>query len=632
MLKKIIFSYFIVISAAIQVGFLLPVAIGGGDWRVYPAIAVAILIPFFSRRRHEGEDTESAMRSLVPDTESQGDFRTEHLWRLQIKRRLLALSDASNGLLRGSMTEVSSHSDLTSTSLNTMIELVDRMVPLAKSVAGNSEEATRDVESVAAANEEMAASIRQIDDLVERSANIAGAAVDEASRAADRINTLAQASDTIKKVIELIGGIAVQTNLLALNATIEAARAGEAGRGFTVVASEVRTLANQTAAAAKEINGQIADIQTSIRQSVGAIGDVTRIIDQMAAISNEVRHAIGQQASATREMSKSAASAADGTAAAARSVGDIARETSRIGQIASGVLDHYAATQQCLTDLERRLAVIMRYAVEDDASREPRVLVPLAATLHVDDLAYPVSVIDLSSDRAQCRAPQMPVSQGGKVELDLGVLGRLPGLVREVAPDSATVTLMMPGEADAVRLRKFLSGADALDWPLICLTVDGANNISMLFEQAVNDGALGMADLFDEDYKPISGTDPVQYHTRFVDFTDQVLPAIQEAIAAADPRISGACAIDRNGYLGTHLRQFSQPQSADPHWNATHCRQRRLITDATGQAAIKADKDYLMQTYLRDLGANNMPMLKDLNAPIWVRGRRWGVLRVVYSI
>jgi methyl-accepting chemotaxis protein len=141
-----------------------------------------------------------------------------------------------------------------------------------------------------------------------------------------------------------------------------------------------------------------------------------------------------------------------------------------------------------------------------------------------------------------------------------------------------------------------------------------------------------MADLFDEDYKPIAGTDPVQYHTRFVDFTDRVLPAIQETIAAADPRISGACAIDRNGYLGTHLRQFSQPQGADPHWNATHCRQRRLITDATGQAAIKADKDYLMQTYLRDLGADNMPMLKDLNAPIWVRGRRWGVLRVVYSV
>jgi methyl-accepting chemotaxis protein len=128
------------------------------------------------------------------------------------------------------------------------------------------------------------------------------------------------------------------------------------------------------------------------------------------------------------------------------------------------------------------------------------------------------------------------------------------------------------------------------------------------------------------------GTNPVQYHTRFVDFTDRVLPAIQEPIAASDSRISGACAVDRNGYLGTHLKRFAAQQGNDPEWNAVHCRQRRLIKDATGQAAVKADQHYLLQTYLRDLGANNMPMLKDLNVPIWVRGRRWGVFRVVYSI
>jgi methyl-accepting chemotaxis protein len=179
---------------------------------------------------------------------------------------------------------------------------------------------------------------------------------------------------------------------------------------------------------------------------------------------------------------------------------------------------------------------------------------------------------------------------------------------------------------------EFLTGADVMDWPMIRMTADAAWKIAAIFEQAVADGTLTMDDLFDENYTPIPGSDPIQYHTRFVDFTDRVLPAIQEPIAASDPRISGACAVDRNGYLGTHLRQFSAQQGKDPEWNATHCRQRRLIKDATGQAAVKADQHYLLQTYLRDLGPNNMPMLKDLNVPIWVRGRRWGVFRVVYSI
>src|SRR3546814_15009288 len=96
-------------------------------------------------------------------------------------------------------------------------------------------------------------------------------------------------------------------------------------------------------------------------------------------------------------------------------------------------------------------------------------------------------------------------------------------------------------------------------------------------------GRIDMASLFDRRYDPIPGSDPVQYMTRFTQFTDAVLPAIQEKAAAADERIAFCAAVDENGYLPTHNRTFSQPQRpGDAAWNTAHCRNRRLFNNSVG--------------------------------------------------
>ena len=176
------------------------------------------------------------------------------------------------------------------------------------------------------------------------------------------------------------------------------------------------------------------------------------------------------------------------------------------------------------------------------------------------------------------------------------------------------------------------SGIETEDTPLIRQCIAKAGEVGLLFEHAIKSGALSMADLFDEHYQPLPGTDPQQHMTRFTRHTDRLLPPIQEAMLGFDPRVTFCAAVDRNGYLPTHNHVFSQPQSSDPVWNAGNCRNRRIFNDRTGLAAGRNTKPFLLQTYRRDMGGGNYSLMKDLSAPITVDGRHWGGLRIGFKI
>tara|TARA_R110002020_G_scaffold28146_1_gene89945 strand:+ start:12433 stop:13932 length:1500 start_codon:yes stop_codon:yes gene_type:complete len=176
------------------------------------------------------------------------------------------------------------------------------------------------------------------------------------------------------------------------------------------------------------------------------------------------------------------------------------------------------------------------------------------------------------------------------------------------------------------------SGIETEDTPLIRECIAKANEVGTLFEEAVRSGALSMADLFDENYQPLPGTDPQQHMTPFTRHTDRLLPPIQEAMLGFDPRVTFCAAVDRNGYLPTHNHIFSKPQSSDPVWNAGNCRNRRIFNDRTGLAAGRNTKPFLLQTYRRDMGGGKYSLMKDLSAPITVGGRHWGGLRIGFKI
>lgn len=176
------------------------------------------------------------------------------------------------------------------------------------------------------------------------------------------------------------------------------------------------------------------------------------------------------------------------------------------------------------------------------------------------------------------------------------------------------------------------SGRQVRDRTIIDLVVVTAAQVSGLFEQAVKEGAITMAQLFDEDYRPVSGSDPLQHMTDFVALTDKLIAPILEDRLKVSDRIVFCATVDRNGFLPTHNRQFSRPQkSGEPDWNNAHCRNRRIFNDRTGLACGQNQKPFLLQTYRRDMGNGEHVLMYDCSAPIKVNNRHWGGFRMGYK-
>ncbi len=199
---------------------------------------------------------------------------------------------------------VSATSDGMGATAGTMSAGAGATAERASSVAAATEEATAQMQAIAAACTELTNSVKEIDLQAGRSAQITRDAVTLAANAGNVIGAASTASERIGEMAVLISGIAGQTNLLALNAAIEAARAGEAGKGFAVVASEVKALADQTAKATSQIAEQIADVQNSTRAAVDAIANIGQIISQVNETTSQVADAVQTQTQATNEIAR----------------------------------------------------------------------------------------------------------------------------------------------------------------------------------------------------------------------------------------------------------------------------------------------------------------------------------------
>jgi methyl-accepting chemotaxis protein len=172
------------------------------------------------------------------------------------------------------------------------------------------------------------------------------------------------------------------------------------------------------------------------------------------------------------------------------------------------------------------------------------------------------------------------------------------------------------------------SSVETSDAPLIRIVIDTAKRISVSFEAAIERGEIRLDQLMDENYREIPGTDPKQYMTDYVDFTDRVLPPIQDPLQKSDSRIVFCVAWAKSGYLPTHNPNYRLPQGKDPVWNNANCRNRRMFNDRAVKKVAASTRPFLLQTYRRDMGGGQFVLMKDLSSPIIIRGRHWGAFRM----
>jgi methyl-accepting chemotaxis protein len=302
-----------------------------------------VVLPGLTRKDEVG-DMGRAVESFKvkaaekAESEAREKAAEAELRAAQRKAEMHQLADSFQDAVGGIVNTVSSASSQLEAAASVLTRTAETTQQLSGSVAAASEQASCNVQSVASAAEEMTSSVDEIGRRVQESARIAGEAVRQAGETDARINQLSQAAGRIGDVVKLITAIAEQTNLLALNATIEAARAGEAGRGFAVVASEVKLLASQTAKATDEIGTQIATMQTATQESVASIKGIGGTITRISEIASAIAAAVEEQGAATQEIARNAGEAAAGTTQVAANITDVNRGASDTGSASAQVL------------------------------------------------------------------------------------------------------------------------------------------------------------------------------------------------------------------------------------------------------------------------------------------------------
>ncbi|MEM9631008.1 MAG: HAMP domain-containing methyl-accepting chemotaxis protein [Pseudomonadota bacterium] len=291
------------------------------------------------------QDNARARRQLESEIETENTVKAER--QQHIERTIAAFRQDIVGLLEtadGTITRARGTAE-------TLQNVNSRNTEQAVSADDASRLSSENVQTVASATQQLSSSINEISEQVNMTSDQISLVNESARTTNEDVDQLARASAKIDEIIALIQAIAEQTNLLALNATIEAARAGEHGRGFSVVASEVKSLANQTATATEEISAQIKAIQSSSRATVDAMANISRIITDVQTSTSMIAGAVEEQTAATNEISHNINEAANRTQQMAENVSELLSTASEARRSAEDI--HEASDE--INDINARM-------------------------------------------------------------------------------------------------------------------------------------------------------------------------------------------------------------------------------------------------------------------------------------
>jgi len=400
-----------------------------------------------------------------------------------------------------------------------------------------------------------------------------------------------------------------------LGGTIDdlAAAAARQTDGFRRLVEEV----DQMHAANRSISESSEASREAVRVARGAVAQVGHGVAGVVDVLHDVSAAAGEITKIALQTRLVAFNASVEAKRAGESGRGFAVVADAVKDLASKVEQSSKLIMSTVAQLDRRIGDLSREILDGDAGSQSAFHAALGtAEARVGEIAVAArqNLADCGSVRGSVHSFQQ------QVETNVAALGHArerSGTVVSVAESLLELTAS--------------SGIQTVDTPYIERVLEVARLIGVRFEQAVAAAQISLADLFDDQYAPVPGSNPAQYTTRYVALADRLLPDLQEPVLESLPKVVFCAAVDRNGYLPTHNAKFSRPQGADPVWNAANCRNRRIFDDRTGLAAGRNQRRMLLQTYRRDMGGGQFVLMKDLSAPIMVHGRHWGGLRIAYQ-
>ena len=432
-----------------------------------------------------------------------------------------------------------------SSSANQLMSISSQQSAGANQQSAAVQEATTTSEEIAVTARQVADNALQVEDQARQADAACGSGLQEVSDAVHGMETLrgqvqsiaaamlelGENSQRIGGIVDIIDEISDQTNLLALNAAIEAAGAGESGKRFSIVANEVRRLAERTVVATRQIKGLIEEIQKATNSTIMLSEEGGKGVETANSLVTRVSSALSTINAMVQE-----------TTSAAREI--------------------KLSTQQQTTASEQMAETVAE--VRDVADQS-------AAS---------------AEETTQAIAELTSLAENLRDQLEHG--------------------LQEKGKFKAL---------------------EGARMMERILADTVSSDRFTIADLFDENYVPIPGTDPPKYHTRYDTFLDERIAKMQDALLE-DVQVVYAVLVDRNGYLPTHNGRYCQTLTGDREKDLAGNRTKRFFNGKVELAAARNTEGVLVQVYHRDTGEK----MWDISAPVNLDGKHWGAFRIGYCM
>jgi methyl-accepting chemotaxis protein len=500
-------------------------------------------------------------------------------------------------------------------------------------LAASAQDAASHVRRLAESSTDLKASGEEIN---RRLRDVSGLALDGKHATQDArlsVEALKTSTGEIGSIVGMIGSIARKIDLVALNAMIEAARAGEAGKAFSVVAGEVKSLAASTQRATEDVGRRLAQLQGNSSRLIASVERIGGLIEALSPLILAIASEIETQTGMTARLSHST----DEAAAFANDVGSSANATASVcTSTAATAVSARTSIQGVLADAEKlrtRFIIFLRMTEMGNRRRHDRLPCDLGVTFANGDQFITARAVDISEGGMLVRTESgATLAVGARHAATVEGLGRSGTEIVGRSAIGLHVKWVDPSPEFMTALRAILLEIRDDHADLISPVMENARRIGLEMENAISSGRITMEGLFDTDYQLIEGTAPPQYRTPALPIFEEILGPIQNEVLHSNPRIVFCVAVDRNAWLPVHNPEYSYPQRPhDYDWNCGHARNMRFFDDRAGLAASRNIRPSLIQIYNRDLGGGVFILMKEVNSPIRVFGRHWGGLRVAYQ-